>query len=94
MKTDYTLLNETNEDDKNLEVQSRLRDLMSRIETIINLSSLALKNDNIRENLMEFSRSLEEFISFDEVLFVILTKADLEVIPEFLDTFNSKYLSV
>ena len=87
-KTDYTLLNETNEDDKNLEVQSRLRDLMSRIETIINLSSLALKNDNIRENLMEFSRSLEEFISFDEVLFVILTKADLEVIPEFLDTFN------
>ncbi|NLD25891.1 MAG: hypothetical protein GX661_00870, partial [Acholeplasmataceae bacterium] len=87
-KTDSVLINETNEDDKNLEVQTQIRDLISRIETIINLTNLALKNDNVRDSLLEFSKSLEEYVKFDEVLYVILTKADLEVIPEFLENYN------
>ncbi len=87
-RNDHNLINETNEDDKNLEVASRVRDLISKVEKTINISNLALKNENERDCFMEFSKVLEEYVGFDEVLYVILTKGDLEVLPEFLENFN------
>ena len=87
-KTDQNIINETSEDDKNLEVLSRIRDLVAKVEKTINISNLALKNESERECLLEFSKSIEELINFDEALYVVLTKGDLEVIPGCLNNFN------
>lgn len=87
-KTDQNLINETSEDDKNLEVLSRIRDLVAKVEKTINITNLALKNESERECLLEFSKSIEELIDFDEALYVVLTKGDLEIMPAFINNFN------
>lgn len=87
-RNDQNLFNETSEDDKFLEVQSRLRDLIAKLEKTINLTNLALKNDSERECLLEFSKSLEGEIGFDEALYVFLGKDDFEVHPQFFENFN------
>ncbi|HHX80518.1 MAG TPA: PAS domain-containing protein, partial [Acholeplasmataceae bacterium] len=87
-KTDQNLINETSEDDKNLEVLSRIRVLVAKVEKTINITNLALKNESERECLLEFSKSIEELIDFDEALYVVLTKGDLEIMPVFINNFN------
>ncbi|MDD4001063.1 MAG: PAS domain-containing protein, partial [Bacilli bacterium] len=87
-RTGQNIINESNEDDKNLEVATQIREVIGRIEKTINITNLALKNENERDCFMEFSKGLESYVYFDEILFVILTKGDSEVLPDFLDNFN------
>jgi len=88
VKNDEDLINETNEDDKNLEVASKLKEVITRIEKTINIINIALKNDNERDCLMEFSKHLEKAVKFDQTLYVIFAKSDFEILPEFFDNFN------
>jgi len=87
-KSEGSLSEESNEDDKNLEINNRLRAVISKIEKAINLVNLALLSDNERGCLMEFSKHLESLVGFSEALFVIFSKANFEILPDFFENFN------
>lgn len=87
-KYDENILNESNEDDKKIEIDTKLKAAISKIEKTINVINLALKNENERDCFMEFSKQLEEIIPFDEALYVVFAKSDFEILPEFFDNYN------
>lgn len=87
-KSDQLLFNETSEDDKYLEVQSRLHDLLSKLERTVNITNLALQNETERECLLEFSKALEEEVGFGGALFVFLAGNDSEIFPGYFENYN------
>ena len=88
VENDANIINETNEDDKNLEINARLKNVIDKIEKTINLINIALINNNERDCLIEFSKHLESIVSFNEALYVVFTKATFEMLPEFFENIN------
>jgi len=87
-RIDESLLNESNEDDKNIEVANQLKITVNKIEKTINTINISLLNENLRDCLMEFSASLDEIIHFDEALYVMLAPGAFDIVPEFSDVFE------
>ncbi|MDD4077573.1 MAG: PAS domain-containing protein [Bacilli bacterium] len=87
-KMDESILNESIEDDKNIEIANKLKLTITKIEKTLNIINISLLNDNIRDVLLEFSKNLETIINFDEALYVMLTPSEFDIIPELSDTFD------
>ena len=63
---------EANEDDKQFELNEKLQKTITSMENTINMVNLAMVKVGERESLLEFSKSLEKIVPFNEALFVIL----------------------
>ncbi|MDD3106742.1 MAG: hypothetical protein PHP65_02920, partial [Bacilli bacterium] len=88
VKRDSDALETLSEDEKNLEINAKLRLLIEKIEKTIVLSNLASLSDNERGCFMEFSKHLEKIVGFQEALFIVFSKANFATLPEFFENFN------
>ncbi|MGD9604590.1 MAG: hypothetical protein AB7V00_00360 [Bacilli bacterium] len=87
-KNNSEALEISNEDDKNLEINQRLRTLIAKIEKTMVLTNLASLSDNERDCFMEFSKHLETIVNFNEANFIIFSKSNFASLPEFFENFN------
>ena len=80
---------EANEDDKQFELNEKLQKTITSMENTINMVNLAMVKVGERESLLEFSKSLEKIVPFNEALFVIFNRANFELLPDLHDSFSS-----
>ena len=87
-KNEDNIINESNEDEKKIEIEDQLSKLIQKIEKTVNITLISLENDNIRNTLMNYSVQLEEHIRFDEATYVLFPIGSLDIIPEVNDNFS------
>ncbi|MFA7435368.1 MAG: tetratricopeptide repeat protein, partial [Bacilli bacterium] len=87
-KNEDNIINESNEDEKKIEIEDQLNKLIQKIEKTLNITLISLENDGIRNALMQYSKQLEEHISFDEATYVIFPIEALEAISEVNENYN------
>ncbi|HHU56390.1 MAG TPA: hypothetical protein GXZ48_06865 [Acholeplasmataceae bacterium] len=63
-------LEETFEDEKNNEIYNQLKAIISKLEHVINLVSIAFTSENIFDILLEYSKKIESIINVEGITFV------------------------
>jgi len=87
-KYDNQIINESNEDEKRIEIEDQLNKLTQKIEKTINLTLGGLENEGIRNVLINYSKQLEEHLHFDEAVYVIFPIDAFDVLVEVNDNFD------
>ncbi|MDD3123583.1 MAG: hypothetical protein PHC62_08755 [Candidatus Izemoplasmatales bacterium] len=77
------------EDDKFLEVNEKMEEIINQVENTINLVNFAMVKSGERESILEFSKSLEKIVPFGEALFVIFNRANFELLPDLYDKYST-----
>lgn len=90
-KNEDSIINESNEDEKKIEIEDQLSKLIQRIEKTVNITLISLENDGIRNAFMNYSKQLEQHIAFDEATYVIFPVDTFDVVTEVVDNFNKVY---
>jgi len=87
-KYDDQIINESNEDEKRIEIEDQLNKLISKIEKTISLTINGLNNDNLRNTLINYSSTLEQHLDFDEAVYVIFPIDSFAVVLEVNDDYD------
>lgn len=90
-KNEDSIINESNEDEKKIEIEDQLNKLIQRIEKTVNITLISLENDGVRNAFMNFSKQLEQHIAFDEATYVIFPVDAFDVVTEVADNYNKVF---
>lgn len=88
-KNDEKNIIEASEDSKTFELNEKLHETLEQIEKTINLVNFAMVKTGERESILEFSKSLEKIVPFNEALYVIFNRANFELLTNLYDSFSS-----
>lgn len=78
------ILNENAEINQENEVSMHIQEALNRIERLVGMMQIALNNPSLRDLLMDFSRKLENFISLNNVTYVMFDEYDVTLNQELM----------
>lgn len=93
-KFDEAIIIEASEDEKNIEVDTKLNKLIQSIENILKISTIGLNYNSLRDILINYTRQLERQISFDSATYVIFPVDSMNIsmqsneIRDLISTYN------